>query len=1324
MKKGIFRIFCFTFLFFMLAATYCFSQQQIQWGSNAINKNKFAGDHTGKYIKKDAHGNIYVAGTHTGYGDYDPSTGYSEINEEGSTDLFIAKYDSAGNYIFAFSLGQWTVDLLYGFTVDDNGNVYISGNYQGFDLDPSPLNTVQLAPYTQYSTKTFIASYDSLGNYRWAHLFNNIVSQCLETDTAGNLFVGGNFINTADFDPGPGAAISTSLATNYDAFIAEYDGSGNYIFHKTFGGMYPEYINELKLNLTGKIYITGNFQSVADFDPSAATANLTASGGTDVFIAAYTTTGNYLFAKKLGGTADDDGLSLDLGTDGKIYACGFFNGTADLDGSAAVANVISVGGKDVFITGYDTLGNYVFGKGFGGSSDDRANSVSVNSLNRIFITGSFTNSADFDPSSASHYIMANGLYDENLFTAGYDPTGNYIFAKSFGGLQTDGGYSIQSVGNASFLVTGTFYGPVDFDPGPSTQSLQGPLRNVCMAKYDANGNYIFAKEMGCLHGTQKDDEGRSIISDAAGNIYVCGAFSDTTDFDPGPAVYNLVQYGITTNMFVAKYSPAGAFLFAFSVGNTTGTIDPGKIALDASGNILVFGDFTGTLDFNPSATVNNLVSNGGGVDLFFAKYTSSGNFISVQALFATTSTEMLMDFYRDSISGEMYVATGCNTCSGMTFAKFSATGTLIFQKTINSIYPVQVNAIRANATGEIFIAGVFQSQCDFDPSSAVHNLTSGSASFFLAKYDSGGNYVFAYGCDGTMSQDVKTMEMDDAGDIYITGTFLGTADMDFSAGVYNLYATSSIAYCFLAKYSQSGQLKFAFSLGSTDYVTPYDLLIPAGSKIYLTGLFRDTLDFDPSAGNYSLGTIDYRNPFLAVYDTLGNFISAVNAVKGDNAQVIKAINITTSGEILATGFIEYTADLDPTSSVYNLRAHNSSDYFLGKYSNCPQPNLVATAYNACYSQNNGSIALNASSNSGLSFAWAPSGGNGPVASNLAPGIYTCVVTNSCGFSDTLSATVLSNPQIIVNVSQTNIFCNGNSDGNAMLGVSGGSPGYQYNWNSPLGAGASLTNAPAGNYSCIITDVMNCQLTQTLSLTEPSPLNISESHSDPTSCISTDGQILLTVSGGTPGYSFLWNNASATNQISGVGAGIYSCTITDQNNCTMPFNDTLHASSPYPSVTLNLFPDFLCSGTNAVTLSGETPVGGTWSGPFVNNGSFDPSASGIGTFIVTYSYTDSTGCTSAVTDTLLVDACMQINSQVKTDQAFLYPNPASDEFYINSSNTGLMNLYNSMGQLLLSRRIDAPFTTIPLENIRSGIYSIVLITDKGPVWRNILIVAHD
>jgi hypothetical protein len=175
---------------------------------------------------------------------------------------------------------------------------------------------------------------------------------------------------------------------------------------------------------------------------------------------------------------------------------------------------------------------------------------------------------------------------------------------------------------------------------------------------------------------------------------------------------------------------------------------------------------------------------------------------------------------------------------------------------------------------------------------------------------------------------------------------------------------------------------------------------------------------------------------------------------------------------------------------------------------------------------------------------------------------------------------------------------------------------------------------------------------------------------------------------------------------------------------MPFNDTLHASSPYPSVTLNLFPDFLCSGTNAVTLSGETPVGGTWSGPFVNNGSFDPSASGIGTFIVTYSYTDSTGCTSSVTDTLLVDACMQINSQVKTDQAFLYPNPASDEFYINSSNTGLMNLYNSMGQLLLSRRIDAPFTTIPLENIRSGIYSIVLITDKGPVWRNILIVAHD
>jgi hypothetical protein len=1234
-----------------------------------------------------------------------------------------------GNYIFAFTLGNWSTDRIYGLTVDDSANIYISGlNIDGLDLDPSSAIATVPAVSAFNGGSSFIARYDSTGHFNWAKSYKAIIPQCLGIDSTGNLIVAGNFRGTADFDPSSAVVSVTSLSGNYDAFIARYDRQGN-LFHKNFGGVFAEYINSLAITESGKIYITGNFQGTADFDPSSSTVNLVSSGNTDAFLAAYTSTGNFVFAKKMGGTGAENGTSIVAGPNSQLYSCGYFSGTADMDGSAAVANLVSASGtQDAYLVDYDTLGNYVFSKRMGGGTgSDAAYGIAISSQNEIYMTGIFYSSADMDPSAAVQNVFAGGS-NQNIFVAGYDGSGNWIFSSSIGssGSSIDFGYDIISVGSGGFVFTGTYDGAADFDPSATTATLPGPSQNVCFAKYTNTGGYVFAKHMGGLHDIYSPDWGNDIITDASGNIYVCGLFSDSTDFDTGPGTYWLTHTGVSGNAFVAKYSSAGNLIFAFRYNPTALTASADDLSLDVNGNLLVSGTFTGTVDFNPSASVFNLTSNSNTSDVYLAKYSPTGAFISAQNVVNTNSTDVEYDFYVDG-SGNMYFSSGCTSCGFATFTKLNPAGTQVYQKTISTNFfftPVTIEAIRTDLSGNVFLTGKFSGQCDFDPSAATQNLTASSnANCFLAKYDSNGNYIFAYASSGGNEQAGEYMELDSAGNVYIAGSYLDYADLDLSAAVHTVPAPlNNLEYVFLAKYSSSGQFKFAFGLNSS-YCKAHDLEIQTGNKIYLTGSYLDTMDFDPSGGVAELGVRSYRNPFIAAYDSSANFISVVKVIESDNESEIYSFTVLPSGEILTTGYISQTADMDPGAGQYLLDSYNHDDVFLGSYIDCPV--LVASANSvqqSCFNANNGSITVTATGGSGITYAWFPSGGVAATASNLAPGTYTCVVTNSCGSVDSVVATIIANPQLVASVSQIDVLCNGGQTGSAVINVSGGTPGYQYAWNTPLGSGPALSNAPAGTYSCLITDNANCQYSQTITITEPSPLSVSSTTVDPSSCTNADGSVSIIVAGGTSPYSYLWNTSDTSQNISGLAVGSYTCVITDQNNCSFSCIANLNSTTG-PIVTLNLTQSNLCVGTNPVALSGGNPAGGTWSGPFVTTGFFDPTASGIGTFLVTYLVVDSAGCSSSASDTVLVDACLSLDNSAFAPGFFIYPNPAADVLYFSSISTGNVEVMNALGQVVLRFKINEPLTELPIANLVNGIYQFSFCTTTDLVFREKFSVSH-
>ena len=207
-----------------------------------------------------------------------------------------------------------------------------------------------------------------------------------------------------------------------------------------------------------------------DFDPGAGTTTLTsAAGSADVFVSKLDSSGNFVWAKSFGGTSEDLGYSIAVDSSGNIYTTGYFYSTADFDPGAGTSNRTSAGLVDVFVSKLDSSGNFVWAKSFGGTRDDVSNSIAVDSSGNVYTTGFFVEIVDFDPGAGtSNHTSAGG---GDVFVSKLDSSGNFVWAKSFGGTSGDSSSSIAVDSSGNIYTAGSFGGTVDFDPGAGTTTL-------------------------------------------------------------------------------------------------------------------------------------------------------------------------------------------------------------------------------------------------------------------------------------------------------------------------------------------------------------------------------------------------------------------------------------------------------------------------------------------------------------------------------------------------------------------------------------------------------------------------------------------------------------------------------------------------------------------------------------------------------------------------------------------------------------------------------------------------------------------------------------
>ncbi len=437
---------------------------------------------SGQNLITDSEGNVFVTGYFHGIADFDPSSSPAYLVSQGSHDVFITKYSSVGEYLWAINLGGTEVEKGNGITLDSEGNVFVTGYFYGTaDFDPSDASANLVS---QGNHDVFIAKYNSSGEYVWAiDLGGADWAEGLDIslDSENNVVITGSFYGTADFDPSDAEA---NLISNghYDAFVAKYSNAGTYLWAINLGGSNLEKSNGIALDSEGNVFVTGYFYGTADFDPSDASVNLESQGNHDVFVAKYNSSGEYVWAIDLGGADRAEGLDISLDSEDNVFITGSFFGTADFDPSDALANLISNGHYDAFIAKYSNSGECLWAINLGGTEVEKGNGIALDSEGNVFVTGYFYGTADFDPSGASVNLVSQGNHD--VFIAKYNSSGKYVWAIDLGGADWAEGIDISLDSEDNVFITGSFYGTADFDPskGITTITALG-APDIFIAKY-------------------------------------------------------------------------------------------------------------------------------------------------------------------------------------------------------------------------------------------------------------------------------------------------------------------------------------------------------------------------------------------------------------------------------------------------------------------------------------------------------------------------------------------------------------------------------------------------------------------------------------------------------------------------------------------------------------------------------------------------------------------------------------------------------------------------------------------------------------------------
>ena len=350
----------------------------------------------------------------------------------------------------------------------------------------------------------------------------------------------------------------------------------------------------------------------------------------------------------------------------------------------------------------------------------------------------------------------------------------------------------------------------------------------------------------------------------------------------------------------------------------------------------------------------------------------------------------------------------------------------------------------------------------------------------------------------------------------------------------------------------------------------------------------------------------------------------------------------------------------------------------------------------------GSAMLNGSATGGATvYSWAPTTGlsNPNSASTMAtPTATTTYVLTAgdganCADVDTVVVTVNALP--VVNIGPDTTLCGG-----SILLSPGPQPNSTYLWSDNSTAQTLNVNS-SGTYSVTVTNsITGC--------TNSDVVNVVV-HTPPTVTLGNDtlicGDVLVLDAGPHANSTYLWSNNGTQQTTTVFISGTYSVVVTDANGCTATDAMTV-TFNQVPVVNFTAAMPVVCLSDQQFALTTGSPAGGTYTGTGVSAGAFDPQAAGIGSHLITYTYTDSAGCTSSASDSVMVDGCLSTGG-ISAFAAKLFPNPSDGTFQLYVAQTCTAELVNSLGQTVETKTLSPGNNTLGNSGLAEGMYTLRL-----------------
>ncbi len=518
-----------------------------------------------------------------------------------------------------------------------------------------------------------------------------------------------------------------------------------------------------------------------------------------------------------------------------------------------------------------------------------------------------------------------------------------------------------------------------------------------------------------------------------------------------------------------------------------------------------------------------------------------------------------------------------------------------------------------------------------------------------------------------------------------------------------------------------GEIDVTVSGGTTPYT--YTWSPAAGNVQDLTGL---------SGGTYSLTITDANGCTTNLTATVTeptalNVQGAVSNVRcnGGNDGVI---NLSASGGVPSYTFI--WSNGATSSSLFNLSG-GTYTVTVTDANGCTEvqsftvtePAVVvasATGTNvSCPGGSNGTVSASATGGTGAySYLWSNFNTNAS-QTGLAAGTYTVIVTDANGCTASAAYTVTQPQPIAITETLNNVTCNGGNNGSISISIAGGTGPYDVTWsNGPFTNGTTTSSngtLAAGTYTVTVEDQNGCTATETYTITQPTAIALATQATNANCNGAATGAVDLTVSGGTPTYTYAWSNGATSQDLTGVAAGTYTVTVTDANGCTATTTATV--GQPTAIALQASVVDADCNGaTNGdifLNVNGGTPsYTYAWSNGATTQNLLNVAA---GTYAVTV--TDANGCTATSSYTINQPAVVTSTVTVTNVDCF-------------GDSTGTVNLSPAGGTAPYTFLWSNFSTSEDLSGVPAGTYYVVItdangcnITDTAVITQNSLVVLN-